>query len=116
MPPKDKNNQKRYIKKLVARTLTQRTSSSQSTTTRHHITASGRTTTEVPRLSIPKPVKEVCIEPILDAPQDENAVDVNGDGMENPADKVHDPEVLTEEQTQVSGYLFAHDAYHLTVH
>jgi hypothetical protein len=107
MPPKDKNNRKRYIKKLVARTLTQRTSSSQATTTRHHITVSGQTTTEVPRLSIPRPIKEVSIEPILDAPQEENTAGVKGDGMENPADNVHDPETLTEEQTQVSRSLYA---------
>jgi hypothetical protein len=107
MPPKSTSNKKRYMQKLVARSMSQRVSASHSTTTRHHITAFGQSTKEVPRLGMPKPTREVCMEPTLDAPQEENAVGVKGDdGMEDPASKVHDPEILTEEQTQVSSPFF----------
>jgi hypothetical protein len=102
MPPTIKSNTKRYMQKLVARSTSQRVSASHSTSTRHHITAFGQSTKVVPRLGTPKNTKEVWIEPTLDAPQDEDAVGVKSDGMEDPASKVRDPEDLTEEQTQVS--------------
>jgi hypothetical protein len=101
MPPR---KDKRYFAKLLKQGLTQHTTSSRSTTTRHHITASGQTTREVPRNSVPKPSKQITVEPLLDAPQDEEASGVTGDGTEDPVNGVHDPETLKEEQTQVSTY------------
>jgi hypothetical protein len=99
MPPR---RDRRYLAKLLGRSLTQRTLSSSSTTTRHHLTASGTTTQEVPRQRTLKPRKEVTIEPLLDAPQEEEAIGVSADGTEDPVNTVHDPEVLEEDQTQVS--------------
>jgi hypothetical protein len=92
---------KRYFAKLLQQSLTQRTVSSSSTTTRHHITASGTTTREVPRKRTLKP-RQVVIEPLLNAPQEEEAAGVSADGTEDPVGIVHDPKVLEEEQTQVS--------------
>jgi hypothetical protein len=94
---------KRYIAKLLSHSLSQHTSASFSTTTRRHFTTSGQSTKEVDRQSRPKPVKEVLVEPLLDAPLEEEAVGTVGkDGMEDPFTQVHDPDELTEEQTQAS--------------
>jgi hypothetical protein len=93
---------KRYVAKLLNYSLSQRTSSNPSTTTRRHITTSGVSEKEVPRQPRSKPTKEVVVEPLLDAPLEEEAVGVGKDGLEDPVNQVHDPEKLSDEQTQVS--------------
>jgi hypothetical protein len=103
MPPR---KDKRYFAKLLQQGLTQHTASSSSTTTRHHVTASGKTTREVPRKRTSNLSKQIIIEPLLDAPQDEEALGVTGDGTDDPVNGVHDPERLKEEQTQVSDISF----------
>jgi hypothetical protein len=107
MPPR---KDKHYFTKLLQHSLTQRTVASSSTTTRHHLTASGTTTREVPRKRTLKP-RQVTIEPLLDAPLEEEAAGVSGDGTEDPVTAVHDPKVLEAEQTQVCKHVsiyFAH--------
>jgi hypothetical protein len=92
---------KRYIAKLLNYSLSQHTSPSASTTTRRHITLTGESRKDVCREPRSKPIKDVVIEPLLDAPQEEEAVGVGKDGLEDPFNQVHDPETLSEEQTQV---------------
>jgi hypothetical protein len=103
MPPK---NSKRHVDKLLRKTLTQRVVPHHTTTTRHRFAASGQTTKEVPRKRDLNAEKKVVVEPLLDAPIEETAVGVEPDGMEDPADKVHDPSKLAEEHTQVSHRLY----------
>jgi hypothetical protein len=115
MPPPRKD--KKYIAKLLNHSLRQHTSTSSTTTTRRHITAAGVSKKEVPRPPRSKPIKDVIVEPLLDAPQEEEADGVGKDGLEAPADDIHDPEKLSEEQTQVSFILstfvlpIAHNIY-----
>jgi hypothetical protein len=98
MPPR---RDKRYYAKILKQSLTQRMLSSSSTTTRHRVTITGTMTQEVPRHSL-RPQKQVVVEPLLDTPQEEEAVGVSADGTEDPANAIHDPKFLEEDQTQVS--------------
>jgi hypothetical protein len=102
MPPPKKD--KRYIAKLLKYSLSRHTGSSSSTTTRRHVTLSTQSKKEVRHQESSKPTRDVIVEPLLDAPLEEDVVGIGKDGLEDPINEVHDLEKLSEEQTQVSTY------------
>jgi hypothetical protein len=93
---------KRRLNKLLALNVSHHTVPHRDTTTRHHITAAGRTTVEVPR-QVPRPAKvKVSLAEPLAPPREEVSEDLTIDDHTDPRDRPHDPAKVAEERTQVS--------------
>jgi hypothetical protein len=92
---------KRQLSKLISANVSHRVVPHRNTTTRHHTTAAGRTTVEVPR-QVPRPakVKLDVVEP-LSPPREEASEDLDIDNYTDPQNGPHDPAKLAEDRTQV---------------